>query len=71
MAKDKEFEKRYKEIRIERAYFRRRERNKTHWQNKRDRGEECPYCGGVMSWCSTCQMWSKVCCSEYGTCACS
>jgi len=31
----------------------------------------CPDCGGQMHWCSGCEMWSKVCCNEYGTCQCS
>jgi hypothetical protein len=29
----------------------------------------CPDCGGVMVWC--CQQWSKICCTDYGTCPCS
>jgi hypothetical protein len=31
----------------------------------------CPDCGGQMHWCSTCQMWSKSCCVDWGTCQCS
>lgn len=31
----------------------------------------CPDCGGQMHWCSCCQVWSKSCCHEYGTCMCS
>lgn len=31
----------------------------------------CPYCYGEMKWCDGCQMWSRVCCEEYGTCQCS
>lgn len=33
--------------------------------------KECPDCGGQMHWCSTCQVWSRSCCVEYGTCQCS
>lgn len=28
-------------------------------------------CGGVMDWCSCCNMWSNSCCIDYGTCMCS
>ena len=31
----------------------------------------CIRCGNAMSWCSTCQMWSSNCCTDYGTCQCS
>lgn len=71
MAKNKEFEKKYKEIGRERAYQRRKIRNKRHRANVLDRGKECPYCGGRMSWCSCCEVWSRTCCEEYGTCQCS
>ena len=29
----------------------------------------CPDCGGVMTWC--CEMWSQICCHDYGTCPCN
>ena len=32
---------------------------------------ECPECGGTMTWCESCRMWSKECCEDYGTCECS
>ena len=53
------------------ASLRRAARTKRHRQNQRDRGEECPKCFGLMSWCSCCEVWSRTCCEEYGTCACS
>lgn len=28
-------------------------------------------CGGEMSWCSCCEMYSNNCCIPYGTCQCS
>jgi len=31
----------------------------------------CPECGGEMTWCDICRMYSADCCQEYGTCACS
>jgi len=31
----------------------------------------CPDCGGKMTWCSSCQCWTRTCCVEYGTCQCS
>ena len=33
--------------------------------------KECEYCGGQMTWCSGCEMWSTTCCEEYGSCQCS
>ena len=68
MAKDKEFEKRYLEIKLADAVIRRQNRTIKHRMNKRDRGQECPHCFRQMSWCSTCEMWSSDCCEEYGTC---
>ena len=38
---------------------------------KRDFPEICYMCGGYMSWCSCCEVWSSNCCCEYGTCECS
>lgn len=75
MAKDKCFEKSYKEERLKRTYMRknrRKERQKYNifrYGNRRE--STCPYCGGTMSWCCVCQMWSRTCCEEYGTCQCS
>ena len=31
----------------------------------------CTDCGGQMTWCETCQMYTKTCCQEYGSCMCS
>lgn len=31
----------------------------------------CPDCGGEMTWCESCRMWTQLCCEEYGTCMCS
>jgi hypothetical protein len=36
-----------------------------------DDNNRCEVCGGQMSWCEGCQMWSRTCCDEYGTCMCS
>lgn len=33
--------------------------------------EYCDDCGGEKQWCTTCQMWTQICCVEYGTCMCS
>jgi pyruvate dehydrogenase complex dehydrogenase (E1) component len=33
--------------------------------------KKCKMCGGQMSWCSCCEVWSSYCCEEYGTCQCS
>jgi hypothetical protein len=31
----------------------------------------CPDCGGTMTWCTCCEMYSQNCCVDYGTCQCS
>lgn len=33
--------------------------------------ETCPDCGGEMTWCTSCNQWSKDCCEPWGTCMCS
>jgi hypothetical protein len=33
--------------------------------------EYCTWCGGTMAWCASCEMWTKTCCEDYGTCQCS
>jgi hypothetical protein len=33
--------------------------------------KRCPSCGGKMAWCSICNVYSRVCCVDYGTCLCS
>lgn len=73
MAKDKEFEKKYLQVKLDRARFRRSEgtRSKQHKQNVRERGMKCDYCDGYMSWCSCCDCWTRTCCEEWGSCACS
>jgi hypothetical protein len=53
------------------ASLRRRKRTIKHRQHQKDRGLKCPDCSGYMSWCSCCDMWSKYCCVDYGTCQCS
>jgi hypothetical protein len=41
------------------------------YQRKIDYPKTCHICGGEMSWCSLCEMWSSNCCCDYGTCMCS
>ena len=31
----------------------------------------CENCGGEKVWCEGCEMWSRTCCEEFGTCMCS
>ena len=31
----------------------------------------CWNCDGNPSWCSFCGEWTRTCCEDYGTCACS
>jgi hypothetical protein len=33
--------------------------------------QECPDCGGMMTWCTCCEVYSQNCCVDYGTCLCS
>ena len=55
---------------------RRRERKR---EKDRERLEEkihpmykqCPYCGGQMTWCNFCKVYSEDCHVPYGTCQCS
>ncbi|MBN1117790.1 MAG: hypothetical protein JXA77_11330 [Bacteroidales bacterium] len=75
MAKDKTVEAKYNEERIRRTYIRKEKRRRKYadslWNYGRPSESTCPNCGGTMHWCSTCQMWSRSCCVEYGTCQCS
>ena len=32
---------------------------------------KCEYCGGTLTWCETCKVWSRTCCESYGSCMCS
>ena len=75
MAKDKDFERKYKEERIRRTIIR-KEKRKNKQRNSlylygRKSESKCPKCGGTMTWCSCCKMWSRTCCETYGTCQCS
>lgn len=50
----------------------RKDKRKTkYWLYGKPSESKCPYCGGQMSWCRSCEMWSRSCCEEYGTCQCS
>ena len=75
MAKDKNKEVEYLAERKRRTYIRKenriRERKNNLWNYGRPSENECPNCGGQMTWCSCCQQWSRSCCVEYGTCQCS
>lgn len=75
MAKDKDFEAKYKEEKLRRTYIRKARRRAARQYKLSHYGRRsestCPYCGGVMTWCSCCEMWSRTCCEEYGTCQCS
>ena len=33
--------------------------------------KNCDDCGGLMSWCTCCEVWNQDCCIDYGTCQCS
>ena len=71
MAKDKEFEEKYKIERLKRKIIRKAARNLLKKSNYRYRTKECPKCGGRMIWCSSCEVWTQTCCEKYGTCMCS
>ena len=75
MAKDKNVEAAYKAEGLRRAKVRLDKRTEL-WRDRGRRGggnlnngKECPDCGGRMIWC--CDMWSQICCYDYGTCPCS
>ena len=76
MAKDKEFEKEYKRIGKERLHQRILNRKYKAKEKLRIYGPNhkkaiCSHCGGIMTWCSCCEMFSSTCCEDYGTCLCS
>jgi hypothetical protein len=33
--------------------------------------EKCDWCDGEKQWCSVCQVYTRTCCVDYGTCQCS
>ena len=74
MAKDKNKEAEYKAEGLRRMAIRKQERL-DNWSKRvynYGRGtEKCESCGGYMSWCRTCQVWTRNCCVEWGTCQCS
>jgi hypothetical protein len=49
----------------------RRKKSKARNNRPRARFRRCDSCGGREQWCSCCQMWTKTCCVDYGTCMCS
>lgn len=64
----------YQAERLKRIAIRKEKRkaNRRLKYHRYGRGDNtCPVCGGQMTWCSTCQVWSRTCCVEYGTCMCS
>lgn len=66
----KSFSRKDHSNRIERAQKRRTKRFKSY--NERPHGDSnCYLCGGTMSWCSCCNVYSRNCCVPYGTCQCS
>jgi hypothetical protein len=71
MAKDKNVELKRKAYYLENTKWRKKLRKDIRAINKSNRlhEKECPDCGGMMIWC--CDMWSRVCCYDYGTCPCS
>lgn len=60
--------------RLARTKIRKATRKNKRWDNLRiyGRGDSrCHECGNAMTWCSTCDMWSRHCCVDYGTCQCN
>ena len=53
--------------RLRRTVYRKQAR-RTKTKNS---GKECPDCGGCMSWCTICDVWTKDCCQDYGSCLCN
>ena len=71
MAKSKEFEEKYKAIRLASTVRRKAERRAFKKANDKYKTMECNSCGGRMTWCSCCGVWTQLCCEKYGTCMCS
>lgn len=73
MAKDKNIELERKANYLANTKIRKQARKDKRKSNKystwKMRYKECPDCGGQMVWC--CDMWSQICCHDYGTCPCS
>jgi len=45
--------------------------NKERTDEDEERRKRCEDCGGVMSWCESCEIHTQTCCVDYGTCRCS
>lgn len=54
-----------------RRWQKRKEHSRLRWEKTGHGDSTCPHCGGTMSWCSFCQVWSSNCCIDWGTCQCS
>jgi hypothetical protein len=62
----------YQEERLRRIKIRKAERRIKRKDKKYCYGKKvCPECGDYMTWCTSCEVWSRTCCEEYGTCKCS
>ena len=71
-ADKKAIRKQRKLERVQRRKARKGENNRNNYHQRRDRNApSCEQCGGQMSWCSCCEMYSRNCCVDYGTCWCS
>jgi hypothetical protein len=72
MAKDKQKEQKYKEEGLRRILERKKKRlDKFVTKVTEHKSSTCSWCGGEKRWCSCCDMWTRTCCEEYGTCMCS
>lgn len=47
------------------------EKNMNDEQEWDAKTQRCDECGGLMEWCDCCEMWTQICCVDYGTCMCS
>jgi hypothetical protein len=77
MAKNKYEEVKYKAEYLRRRHIRLNERT-IIWRERGRRGggsihygKKCPDCNGYMAWCEICDVYTKICCVDYGTCQCS
>ena len=72
MAKNKEQENKYKEEGLRRIKERKKKRLQKFVNRVTEhKNSKCSWCGGQKRWCDICEMWSRSCCEEYGTCMCS
>lgn len=65
------YEIKYYSNSLERRKDRKKQRNAFQYKYSLKRKSCDLGCGGEMTWCNCCEMFSNNCCQDYGTCQCS